>query len=312
MKRCREYNSYLREIFGQRVQKISLDAGLKCPNRDGTISDKGCIFCDSRGSGTGALINQGLSLDEQITRAKAFIRKRYAAKKFIAYFQSFTNTYATIEKLKSLYDSALSHEDMVGLSIGTRPDCIDGDTLRLLSSYKDDFLVWIEYGLQSAHDKTLEKINRGHSVSCFEDAVRKTHEYGINICAHVILGLPGEDRDKMLQTARFLSELPIQGVKIHLMYVIKGTPLSQMYKNGEFKCLEQEEFTGLVVDFLELLPPETVIQRITGDPPVKSELVAPMWALNKSENLKHIRDTLERRDTWQGRLFKKYTAGNKW
>jgi radical SAM protein (TIGR01212 family) len=199
---------------------------------------------------------------------------------------------------------------MVGLSIGTRPDCIDRSVLELLSSYKDDFLVWVEYGLQSAHDKTLEKINRGHSVSCFEDAVRKTSKYGLNICSHVILGLPGETRNEMLQTARFLSKLPIQGVKIHLMYVIKGTPLEQMYKNGKLACLEREEFTELVVDFLELLPPNMVIQRITGDPPVKSELVAPMWALDKSDNIKHIRDTLVRRDTWQGRLFKKYTAGN--
>lgn len=302
MKRYRDYNSYLREIFGERVQKISLDAGLKCPNRDGTISEKGCIYCDSRGSGTGAFMDHGLSIDEQIEKAKAFASKRYGARKFIAYFQSFTNTYAPLPQLKALYEQALAHKDMVGLSVGTRPDCVDREILALLSSYRGDYLAWVEFGLQSAHDETLHRINRGHDVACFERSVLMANEFGLNVCPHIILGLPGEDRDMMLETARFLSRLPAHGVKIHLLYVVKGTRLAELYDKGEFRCLGREEYVETVVDFLELLPPQAVIQRLTGDP-LKSELVAPLWANEKSRNLGLIQETLEGRDTWQGRLF---------
>lgn len=307
MKRYRDFNTYLKEIFGERVQKISLDAGLGCPNRDGTISRRGCIFCNRRGSGTGALINHGLSITQQIAEAKGFLQKRYKAKKFIAYFQSFTNTYAPVSHLKGLYDEALAQKDILGLSVATRPDCMDREILTLLSSYQADHLVWLEYGLQSSHDKTLKLINRGHDVTCFERSLLMAHEYSINICAHVILGLPGEDREMMLQTARFLSNLPIQGVKIHLLYVVKGTPLSEFYHKEGFRCLEREEYANLVVDFLELLPQEMVIQRLTGDP-VKSELVAPLWAKEKQINLTLIQTTLERRKTWQGKNYRKSTT----
>jgi len=308
MKRYRDFNTYLKEIFGERVQKISLDAGLSCPNRDGTISRRGCIFCDRRGSGTGALINHGLSIAQQIAEAKGFIQKRYKARKFIAYFQSFTNTYAPLSQLKTLYDNALIHKDMVGLSVATRPDCVDREILTLLSSYQAGHLVWLEYGLQSSHDKTLKLINRGHDVACFEQSVLMADEYSINICAHIILGLPGEDREMMLQTARFLSNLPIRGVKIHLLYVVKETPLSELYHKKGFRCLERKEYANLVVDFLELLPPDMVIQRLTGDP-IQSELVAPLWAKEKQVNLKLIQTTLERRKTWQGKHYRKSTAG---
>jgi len=308
MKRYRDFNTYLKEIFGERVQKISLDAGLGCPNRDGTISRRGCIFCDRRGSGTGALINHGLSIAQQIAEAKGFIQKRYKAKKFIAYFQSFTNTYAPVSRLKGLYDEALAQKDMFGLSVATRPDCVDREILTLLSSYQADHLVWLEYGLQSSHDKTLKLINRGHDVACFEQSVLMADEYSINICAHVILGLPDEDREMILQTARFLSSLPIRGVKIHLLYVVKETPLSELYHKEGFRCLDRKEYANLVVDFLELLPPDMVIQRLTGDP-IQSELVAPLWAKEKQTNLKLIQTTLERRETWQGREYRKSTTG---
>ena len=310
MKRYRDFNSYLREIFGERVQKISLDAGLGCPNRDGTISRRGCIFCDRLGSGTGALIDRGLSIDEQITQARAIIQSRYNARKFIAYFQSFTNTYAPLAHLRTLYESALSHQGIVGLSVGTRPDCVTRDILNLLSSYKKDYLVWIEYGLQSAHDITLRQINRGHDVACFERSVHMASECGLNICAHVILGLPGENKEMMLQTALFISTLPVHGVKIHLMYVVKGTPLERLYEKGGFHCMQREEYADLVVDFLELLPPNMVIQRLTGDP-IHSQLVAPSWAKKKSENLRLIQETFERRNTWQGRLFGRYIAAKR-
>lgn len=308
MKKYRDFNTYLKEIFGERVQKISLDAGLGCPNRDGTISRRGCIFCDRRGSGTGALINHGLSIAQQIAEAKDFIQKRYKANKFIAYFQSFTNTYAPVSHLKGLYDEALAQKNMLGLSVATRPDCVDREILTLLSSYQADHLVWLEYGLQSSHDKTLKLINRGHDVACFEQSVLMADEYSINICAHIILGLPGEDREMMLQTAQFLSNLPVRGVKIHLLYVVKGTPLSELYHKEGFRCLNRKEYANLVVDFLELLPPDMVIQRLTGDP-IQSELEAPLWAKEKQLNLKLIRTTLERRETWQGKHYRKSTAG---
>ncbi len=302
MQRYRDYNSYLRGLFGERVQKISLDAGLGCPNRDGTLSTRGCIYCDARGSGTGAWINQGLSIDEQIEGAKRYLRRRFGANKFIAYFQSFTNTHAPVPELKAIYDRALTHTDIVGLSVATRPDCVDREVLDLLGSYQANHLVWIELGLQSAHDATLIRINRGHDVACFERSVLMIDRSALNVCAHIILGLPGEDREMMLETARFLSRLPIPGVKIHLLYVVKGTELERLYKEGKFSCLEREEYVALVVDFLELLPPEMVVQRLTGDP-VRSELVAPLWAREKSRNLGLIRKALESRNTWQGRLF---------
>jgi hypothetical protein len=308
MKRYRDYNSYLKEIFGERVQKISLDAGFNCPNRDGTISDTGCIFCDSRGSGSGAMINRGLSIDDQIMEGRRSAEKRYKARKFIAYFQSFTNTYAPLPRLRDLYTRALDHEGMVGLSIGTRPDCVDEDILALISSFQKDYLVWIEFGLQSAHDVTLSRINRGHDVACFEKGVRLASEYGLKICAHVIIGLPGESHDMMMGTARYISGLPIAGVKIHSLYVTKGTPLAALYDKGEYKCLERDEYVEEVVDFLEILPPELVIQRLTGDP-VRKDLIAPLWTLKKTENIRLINRRLEERDTWQGKRYLKSTAG---
>lgn len=308
VKRYRDFNTYLKDIFGERVQKISLDAGLGCPNRDGTISKGGCIYCNTLGSGTGAMIRGHQSIDEQVTQGRRFAEQRYGAKKFIAYFQSFTNTYASPEELKSLYDQSLRHPGMVGLSVGTRPDCVNEDVLRLLSSYRKDYKVWIEYGLQSAHDTTLYRINRGHDAACFERSVVMADIHGLEVCSHVILGLPGETHDMMLDTARFLSGLPVKGVKIHLLYVVRGTPLATLYKKGIYRCLERETYLDLVVDFLELLPPDMVIHRLTGDP-VHEELVAPLWALDKTENLNLIRRKLERRNTWQGRNFRTSTAG---
>jgi radical SAM protein (TIGR01212 family) len=300
-KRYHDLNTYLRSIFGYRVQKITVDAGLTCPNRDGTISRGGCIYCNIRGSGTGAYA-KGLSVTQQLINGKKSLSKRYKAKKFIAYFQSFSNTYAPLQVLKRLYDEALNVDDIVGLSIGTRPDCVDEAVLDLLQQYAERFLIWIEYGLQSARDATLAFINRGHDVQCFKDAVEKTKNRGIKICAHVILGLPHETRQDMLHTAATIARLGIDGVKLHLLYVVKGTPLEILYRKGEFKCLEQPAYVDLVCDFLERIPAEMVIQRLTGDPHRK-ELVAPGWALKKAETLNLIRQTLEKRDSWQGKYF---------
>jgi uncharacterized protein len=301
--RYRDYNSYLKGIFGQRVQKISLDAGLGCPNRGGGISGRGCIYCDQKGSGTGAKSLRDISIKEQMKAGIEWAKKRYGAEKFIAYFQSYTNTYAPVEILKELYDQAVSYEGVVGLSIGTRPDCIDRKKLELISSYTEKYLVWIEYGLQSSHDKTLAAINRGHDVKTFVDAVNLTTEYGINICAHVILGLPGETRDMMMETAQFIANQPINGVKIHSIYVTKGAQLAKMYLDGEFSCMERDEYIETLIDFLEQLPPEIIIQRVTGDPD-RDNLIAPAWTLEKTNNLSMINKRFEERDTWQGRRFR--------
>jgi radical SAM protein (TIGR01212 family) len=304
--RYHDLNSYLRNIFGCRVQKISIDAGLSCPNRDGSISAGGCIYCNARGSGTGAM-EKGQSVTEQVIKGKEFLKSRYKAQKFIAYFQSFSNTYGPYEKLKGLYGEALAVEDIVGLSIGTRPDCIDEPILALLEGYSRDYLVWIEYGIQSIHNRTLGLINRGHDVNAFKRAVEATKNRGIKICTHVMLGLPFEDRSDMLATAKVIASMGIDGIKIHLLYVVKGTKMEELYKEGKYRCLEQEEYANLVCDFLELLPPDMVIQRLTGDPHPE-ELVAPEWALRKNETLSRIKSILDARDSRQGKRFEGHSS----
>jgi len=297
-KRYNDLNTYLRGIYGCRVQKISVDAGMACPNRDGTVSSGGCIYCNVRGSGTGAH-RRGLSIADQLMESKIRLAMRYKARKFIAYFQAFTNTYAPVDTLRKLYGEALAVEDIVGLSIGTRPDCVSEPVLSLLESYTTDHLIWVEYGLQSANDTTLALINRGHDAACFEKAVAATRNRGIKICAHVILGLPGETRADMMETARFIADVGIDGVKIHLLYVIRGTKLHELYHAGEFTCLGQREYVDIVCDFLERLPGDMIIQRLTGDPHPE-ELVAPTWSLKKTETLTLIDRTLEQRDAVQG------------
>ena len=231
---------------------------------------------------------------------KGAVNRRYRAKKFIAYFQSFTNTYGSIATLKSFYDEALAVEDVVGLSIGTRPDCVGLPVLDLLQSYAEDRLIWIEYGLQSVHDRTLDIINRGHHFQAFYDAVQLTRGRGIQICAHVILGLPNETPADMIETARIVGGLEIDGIKLHLCYVVKGTRLASLYQAGQYRCLEQSEYVELVCRFLEMLPSHMVIQRLTGDPH-PNELVAPAWALEKAKTLNLIKEKLEKEDTRQGR-----------
>jgi len=302
-KRYNNFNTYLRNIFGCRVQKITIDAGFSCPNRDGTISTRGCIYCNVRGSGTGAYAT-GLSVTDQLLQGKRVLSKRYKAKKFIAYFQAFSNTYAPFDKLKSLYEEALEVDDVVGLSIGTRPDCVDESVLELLQGYGKKYLVWIEYGLQSVHDATLAFINRGHDFKCFKKTVAATKNRGIKICAHVILGLPNEKKTDMLKTARAVASMEIDGLKIHLLYVVKGTKLDKLYATGKYRCLEQHEYVDLVCDFLERIPKNMIIQRLTGDPHPE-ELVAPMWSKKKMEILNLIKETLEKRDSWQGKLATK-------
>ncbi len=296
--RYRDLNSYLKGIFGQRVHKIAIDAGLTCPNRDGTVSKGGCIYCNSRGSGTGAYAH-GFTIREQLERSKAALTRRYKARLFIAYFQSFSNTYAPLTTLKRLYDEAVSVKDIVGLSIGARPDCVDESILNLIAEYARTHLVWIEYGLQSANNRTLERINRGHDRACFENAVRATQNRGINICAHVIIGLPGETRADLMETADTLARLNVDGVKIHVLYVVKGSKLHSMYNRGEYRCLTQTEYIDLLCAFIARIPESMIVQRLTGDPHPE-ELVAPGWTIGKRKNLNLVKAEFERRNVFQG------------
>ncbi|MFB3925089.1 MAG: TIGR01212 family radical SAM protein [Syntrophales bacterium] len=297
-----DLNSVLRRRFGCRVQKINIDAGLTCPNRDGFIGTGGCIYCNRLGSGTGASSTQ--SITEQLVAGKAFLGRRYKARKFIAYFQSFTNTYAPADKLERLYEEALAVPDIVGIAVGTRPDCVNEEVLDLLSRLERKTYVSIEYGLQSVHDRTLRLINRGHSFADFLDAVKRTRRRGMEVCVHVILGLPGESKADMLETARTLGEIDVQAVKIHLLYVIRNTRLHRMYNEGYYACLDRESYVDIVCEFLSLLPPQMAVHRLTADPH-PAELVAPLWSLEKQATLKAIRDALCRRDLWQGKNYKK-------
>ena len=303
----RDLNTYFRRLFGCRVHKVTVDAGLDCPNRDGSLSTGGCIYCNAKGSGTGAH-GQGLSITQQIERSKVRIARRFKTNKLMAYFQSFTNTYAPVYQLKALFDEALAVDNVVGLAIGTRPDCVGPAVLDLLEAYAQKHLIWIEYGLQSVHDRTLSLINRGHDFACFKRAVAATRNRNISICAHVILGLPGETRNDILQTADAVAAMGIDGVKLHLLYVVRGTLLESLYRQGRCQCLAQREYAERVCEFIERLPKSTIIQRLTGDPH-PDELVAPAWSLEKKETLELIHNMFEEKKTWQG---KKFVSGSRW
>lgn len=297
-KRYNQYSEHLKQKFGVKVYKVTLDAGFSCPNRDSTISNGGCIFCDDGGSFSQAHSNL-LSIEEQIETGVETLSKRFKAKKFMSYFQAYSNTYKPVAELEKIYKSSLNHPDIIGISIGTRPDCVDDEKLKLISEFKDDYYTWVEYGLQSIHNRTLKLINRGHDYECFERAVEKTKELGINVCAHVILGLPGETKDEMLQTAQKLAELQVDGVKIHMLCALKDTKISKMYEEGNLSFMEEDEYINLVCDFLELLPAHTTIHRLAGNG-LKKNLVAPNWIGKKLDALNKIDRELEKRDTFQG------------
>jgi radical SAM protein (TIGR01212 family) len=294
----RDLNGYLRQRFGERVQKITLDAGLTCPNRDGQVGQGGCLYCNARGSGTGAW-SRGQSISQQVQEGRTRLGRRYGADKFIAYFQSFTNTYAPIEHLRALYREALDCPGVVGLSVGTRPDCLSDEVLELLADLNKDYLVWLELGLQSAHDATLKRLNRGHNVACFQEAVTRAAARHLETVAHVILGLPGEGPGETAATAAYLAGLPLQGVKIHLLYVTRDAALASLYQSGVYQCLTEGEYVAAVVDFLELLPPRFIIHRLTGDPH-PGELLAPEWCLDKTRVLNLIKTEFARRGSRQG------------
>ncbi len=296
-----DLKSYWRNLFGCNVHKLQIDAGFTCPNRDGSVGIGGCIYCDGRGS---KLRQKGAlpSVAEQIAAGKKYYQPH--ASKFITYFQTFTNTYAPVEKLRALYDEALAQEDVIGLSIGTRPDCVGPDVVELLNGYAEKYHVWVELGLQSIHDKTLKLINRGHNFQQFLDAVVDLAGKNINICVHIIIGLPGESDKDVLSTAKVVATLPLQGIKIHSLLALDGTALGEMYKNGALRMLSKEHYASLVADVLEVLPPDMVIQRLTADG-YRDIFLAPEWAMNKLAVLNAINRELEQRHSYQGRFYTK-------
>ncbi len=298
-KRYTDLRGFLQRQFGCRVQKITLDAHFTCPNLDGTKAVGGCIFCHQ---GSGHSTQGTARIAEQLERGKASLRQRHKVEKFLAYFQRYTNTYAPAETLTQLYDEALAVDDIVGLVIGTRPDCVPDPVLDILQTYTQRTYVSVEYGLQSMHDRTLERVNRAHGFAEFLDALHRTAGRGIHTCAHVMLGLPGETRADMLATARAIAGLPLDGIKIHLTYVLKHTMLADMYLQEQYRPMAMIEYVETVCDVLELLPPGMVIHRLTGDPP-RDLLLAPQWARRKWQALNAIHAELDRRETFQGRQW---------
>lgn len=295
------YNAFsdeLKSIFGCKVQRISIDAGFTCPNRDGRLDSNGCIFCGGHGSGSHGIL-RGLSIQEQLEDGKEVMQRKYKALKFIAYFQAYSNTYAPAQHLRSLYAEALSASDVVGLIVATRPDCLPADVLDLLLETSKTTYFWLELGVQSIHDRSLEIINRRHNYSSSLDAIKRAKESGLRVCSHVIMGLPGESRDQMLAMAGEMNRLGVDGVKLHLLHVMKETVLADMYKRGAVSVMCRDEYAGLVCDFLELLDPRILIHRLTGDGG-HDNLIAPLWSLKKFEILNLIDAEMERRGTRQG------------
>lgn len=295
------YGEYLRKFFSNRVYKIALDAGFTCPNRDGSAGYGGCIYCENRSFSPNSG-DKKRPVWKQIQDGIEFYKKNFRADKFIVYFQAYTNTYGPVAILKNLYDEALSFPDVVGLSIGTRPDCLPEDVLDLLTSYSRKTHLWIEIGLQSMHNETLTKINRGHTLEQFIDALYRTKRRGLRVCIHVILGLPGESYEMMMETADLLASLEIDGLKIHHLYVAEKTLLEKMYRAGEIKVMTLEEYIPLVCDFLERIPPYVTIQRLTGE--LKGEyLIAPKWNRSKRAVISAIEGELTRRGSFQGKIY---------
>ncbi len=294
-------NFHLRKRFGQRVQKVSLDAGFTCPNVDGTVATGGCVFCDNRSFSPSRRVRRR-PVQEQLDDGIRRLRGRYQVERFLAYFQPATNTYAPVERLRPLYEAALADPRVVGLVIGTRPDCVPPDVLELLAELAQRTYLSVEYGLQTIHDRSLQWMNRGHGYDAFLDAVVRSRGLGFEICAHVMLGLPGESHEDMLATARAVARLGLDAVKLHNLYVVQHTPLADQVAAGQVRLLERDEYVQVLVDFLELLPPETVIERISGEAPPQY-FIGPEWCLDKPGLRAAIDAELVLRDSWQGKKW---------
>ena len=291
----------LRERFGEKVYKLTLNGGMTCPNRDGKLGTRGCIFCSAGGSGDFAA-DAAQSITAQIEQQKAMIQSRRPVEKFIAYFQAYTNTYASVPYLREIFSEAISHPDVIAVSIGTRPDCLGTDVLDLLEELNHIKPVWVELGLQTIHPSTARYIRRGYPLSCFEEAVRELHRRRLEIIVHTILGLPGEDDAMVLETIDYLNHQPIQGIKMQLLHVLKDTDLARDYLEGKFQVLTQEHYLNLLITCLEHLSPDIVIHRVTGDGP-KDLLIAPLWSSAKRTVLNELHHRMKEQNTWQGRLY---------
>lgn len=289
----------LRERFGEKVYKVTLNGGMSCPNRDGKLGTRGCIFCSAGGSGDFAA-DSSLSITKQIDRQISILSAKRPIHKYIAYFQAFTNTYAPVEYLEKIFTEALAHPGIAALSIGTRPDCLGKDVVTLLSRLNRQKPVWVELGLQTIHEKTAAYIRRGYPLSCFEDAVRRLRSEDIEVIVHTILGLPGESTQDILNTMKYLNHQDIQGIKLQLLHVLRGTDLASDYEKGLFRTYERDEYISLVISCLEHLRPDMVIHRITGDGP-KDLLIAPLWASRKREVLNLLHHQMKENHNYQGR-----------
>ncbi|PRR83266.1 TIGR01212 family radical SAM protein [Clostridium vincentii] len=301
-KRYHSLNYFLREKFGEKVFKISLDGGFSCPNRDGTISEGGCLFCNERGSGDFAG-DRDFSISRQFEDIKTMMAKKWKTGKYIAYFQAYTNTYATVDILKEKYEEALMEEGVVALAIATRPDCLGEDVLDLIEEISKKHYVWVELGLQTSNEDVARKINRGYKLPVFEEAIQSLKKRNIDFVVHSILGLPGEKKEDMLKTIDYIAHSGAQGVKFHLLHLMKNTPLVKLYERGELEFLSQEEYIELLCKSVEMLPENMVIHRLTGDAP-RELLIGPMWSLKKWQVLNAIDKAMVDNDVYQGKNFR--------
>ena len=301
-RRYNSFGSYIKKRFATTVYKVNVDAGFTCPNRDGTISTSGCIFCNNDSFRPGSC-TPTLSISEQIRNGIAHVKKRYKAERFLVYFQPYTNTYAPVDELERLYREALSEPSVIGLAIGTRPDTVDEEKIALLETLAERYFILIEYGMQSIYEKTLEFINRGHDYNTFLKTIDLTKDRGIFIGAHVIVGFPTETKEEMLSMADEVSHIPIDFLKIHQLQVIKDTPLEIIYRERPFHVFEYEEYLEFVTEFIERLSPRIVLQRLFATAP-DSILIAPHWGKNRQEILRDIEKRLEEKDTYQGKRMK--------
>ncbi|WP_227936532.1 TIGR01212 family radical SAM protein [Alkalihalobacillus deserti] len=300
-KRYYSWNHYLKNHFGEKVFKVPLDAGFDCPNRDGNVAHGGCTFCSERGSGDFA----GDRRDDLVTQfntIKERMHKKWKTGKYIGYFQAYSNTYAPVETLREYFEVILQQEGVVGLSIATRPDCLPDDVIDYLAELNKRTFLWVELGLQTVHERTALLINRAHDYQCYKEGVEKLRKHGINVCAHIINGLPLEDHKMMMETTQEVVKLDVQGIKIHLLHLLKKTPMVKQFEKGLVELMSQETYISLVVDQLEVLPPEMVIHRLTGDGPADI-MIGPMWSMNKWSVLNGIESELLRRDSWQGKFY---------
>lgn len=297
-KRYHSLDYELKKVFGEKTIKLSINGGFTCPNRDGTVGERGCIFCSEKGSGDFAG-NVDSSISKQIDEQIDYLSKKWKSSSYIAYFQSYTNTYDTVNNLEKKYLEALSCKNIKGLAIATRPDCINEDIVKLLSKLNEKTYLWVELGLQTIHESTAHDIRRGYSLNVFDEAIELLNKYNIKTVVHLILGLPKESKEQMLESIKYITDKKIWGVKLHLLHVLKNTDLERLYQETNFKILSHEEYVSLICDCIELLPEDIVIHRITGDGK-RSELVSPLWSLNKKQVLNDIDAELLRRNTYQG------------